>query len=145
MAEKTLLACLVAVHCFAHTGYRRAGLALVKGDNTLEPGTITDTQLAQLRADSRLKVVVDDQNQSSAASQAHANSLAQGTVGDDLFSGSLVEAIALLDVDNADAFTSDGKPTTDALAAIVGRKVSAAERDEAWSQAQQAQADEPES
>ena len=39
-------------------GYRRAGLALAKGDNQLD--NITDAQLAQLQADARLSVVVSD-------------------------------------------------------------------------------------
>lgn len=41
-------------------------------------------------------------------------------------------AIGQLDVANPDLWLKDGKPATEAIAAITGGPVSAAERDEAW-------------
>ncbi len=44
----------------------------------------------------------------------------------------LSEAIDLLKEDNEAHWTNDGKPDAKALSSILGRNVSAAERDEAW-------------
>lgn len=40
-------------------GYRRAGLALAKGDNRFSPESLTPAQLAALHADPRLSVVLE--------------------------------------------------------------------------------------
>ncbi|UXN35500.1 HI1506-related protein [Avibacterium paragallinarum] len=40
-------------------GYRRAGLALAKGDNRFSPESLTPAQLAALQADLRLSVVLE--------------------------------------------------------------------------------------
>lgn len=48
----------------------------------------------------------------------------------------LMDAIAQLDADNKEHWTADGKPDIKALSAILARKVSADERDNAWSTAQ---------
>lgn len=42
----------------------------------------------------------------------------------------ILEAIAQLDENNTDHYTSKGQPKTDALSELMGRDVSAAERDE---------------
>lgn len=49
----------------------------------------------------------------------------------------LREAILDLDADNPDHWTADGKPDARALADILDRKVTAAERDAAWSALQE--------
>jgi hypothetical protein len=127
MAEKTLISYALALTNLAHTGYRRAGLALVKGENTIPADTITETQLAQLKADPRIKVVIQDETNSSVANGDQSTPVDQGTVP-----GTLIEAIALLDPANVDHFTSTGKPQIDALETLLGHKVTAAERDAAW-------------
>jgi hypothetical protein len=45
---------------------------------------------------------------------------------------SLLEAIAQLDPENGEHYTATGKPKADALSELLGREVSAAERDEAF-------------
>jgi hypothetical protein len=44
----------------------------------------------------------------------------------------IVAAINALDENNAELFTQNGKPTTQAIEAILGYQVSAAERDALW-------------
>lgn len=46
----------------------------------------------------------------------------------------LVTAIPLLDVADSRQWTRDGRPRTELLAAIIGRRVSATERDTVWQQ-----------
>jgi hypothetical protein len=52
-------------------------------------------------------------------------------VGDDK-AEAIKAAIATLDANNTDAWMGDGKPKTEAIGAITGWKVTAAERDAAW-------------
>lgn len=133
MAEKTLIASLVSVICHAHTGYRRAGMAFSKGENTLKPDSITQTQLAQLKADPRLKVTVaEDALSSSPINEPTGGNQSDGDLGDSTLPANLVEAIQRLDPSNTEHFTTSGKPTTEALSELMQTKVSAAERDEAW-------------
>ncbi|EHR6781247.1 HI1506-related protein [Vibrio parahaemolyticus] len=133
MAEKTLIASLVSVICHAHTGYRRAGMAFSKGENTLKPGSITETQLVQLKADPRLKVTVaEDALSGSTINEPTGGNQSDGDLGDSALPANLVEAIQRLDPSNTEHFTTSGKPTTEALSELMQTKVSAAERDEAW-------------
>lgn len=133
MAEKTLIASLVSVICHAHTGYRRAGMAFSKGENTLKPDSITQTQLAQLKADPRLKVTLaEDALSSSPINEPTGGNQSDGDLGDSTLPANLVEAIQRLDPSNTEHFTTSGKPTTEALSELMQTKVSAAERDEAW-------------
>lgn len=155
MAEKTLIAALVHVHCLAHSGYRRAGMAFNHGENTLQPSDITTAQLAQLKADPRLKVTVADESKetptSDTISDANLPNLASsdGSQGESVDAGdpstsleegeeppakpeTLVDAIKLLDPSNAEHFTGSGKPQVEALSELLGKKVTATERDEAW-------------
>ncbi|WKE64338.1 HI1506-related protein [Gallaecimonas kandeliae] len=53
--SKTIVYALV-VASLAHDGYRRAGLAFKKGDNTFDGVALSDAQLAALKADTRLAV-----------------------------------------------------------------------------------------
>ena len=133
MAEKTLIASLVSVICHAHTGYRRAGMAFSKGENTLKPDSITQTQLAQLKADPRLKVTLaEDALSSTTSNEPTGGNQSDGDLGDSTLPANLVEAIQRLDPSNTEHFTTSGKPTTEALSELMQTKVSAAERDEAW-------------
>ncbi|HIF5850971.1 TPA: HI1506-related protein [Vibrio parahaemolyticus] len=133
MAEKTLIASLVSVICHAHTGYRRAGMAFSKGENTLKPDSITQTQLAQLKADPRLKVTLaEDALSSTTSNEPTGGNQSDGNLGDSALPANLVEAIQRLDPSKTEHFTTSGKPTTEALSELMQTKVSAAERDEAW-------------
>lgn len=133
MAEKTLIASSIMVICHAHTGYRRAGMAFSKGENTLKPDSITQTQLAQLKADPRLKVTVaEDALSSSTINEPTGGNQSDGDLGNSTLPANLVEAIQRLDPSNTEHFTTSGKPTTEALSELMQTKVSAAQRDEAW-------------
>ncbi|MGR5271357.1 HI1506-related protein [Vibrio alginolyticus] len=137
MAEKTLIASSIMVICHAHTGYRRAGMAFSKGENTLKPDSVTQTQLAQLKADPRLKVTLAEDALSSAAlNEPTGGNQSDGDLGNSTLPANLVEAIQRLDPSNTEHFTTSGKPTTEALSELMQTKVSAAERDEAWAACQ---------
>ncbi|MCG9624637.1 HI1506-related protein [Vibrio mediterranei] len=138
MAEKNLITQALIVKNLAHSGYRRAGLVLQKGDNPVEPETLTHTQLAQIKQDARLHVCEVETDQGHADSGA----VDSGSLSDSVDVNkpkSLVEAIKLLDPSNKAHFTSGGKPQTDVLAELMGDKVSAKERDEAWEEVQSEQ------
>lgn len=133
MAEKTLIASSIMVICHAHTGYRRAGMAFSKGENTLKPDSITETQLVQLKADPRLKVTLaEDAFSSATLNEPTGGDQSDGNLGDSALPANLVEAIQRIDPSNTEHFTTSGKPTTEALSELMQTKVSAAERDEAW-------------
>ncbi len=51
---------VLLVVCLAHTGYRRAGMALTKGENLIPLAELSDEQVAAFEADQRLKVSVRD-------------------------------------------------------------------------------------
>lgn len=51
---------VLLVICLAHTGYRRAGMALNKGENFIPLAELSDEQVAAFEADQRLKVSVRD-------------------------------------------------------------------------------------
>lgn len=53
MSQKTIV-----IHCSAHNGYRRAGIAFAKGKNEFAATEFTDAQLQAINADPRL--VIED-------------------------------------------------------------------------------------
>ena len=57
---------------------------------------------------------------------------AAAPVDDQERQAAIAAAIGQIDAANADLWLKDGKPSTDAIAAITGGPVSAAERDAAW-------------
>ncbi|MBY6223563.1 HI1506-related protein [Ferrimonas balearica] len=118
------------VVCLAHTGYRRAGLAFEKGDNTLDATGLTEAQLAQITADPRLRL--EGQGDSVSAVSGAAISSAPALT--------LAQALAQLQPDNPDHFTQSGKPKTEALEALVKQPVSAKARDSVWAEYQAANA-----
>lgn len=124
---------IIIVKNAAHAGYRRAGLALQEGENRFEKANITDAQLAQLKADPRLAVIVE---QSQASASGHASGAVDG--GSNGNALSIAEAIMQLDPNNEAHFTKSGKPELKALSTILGRNVTGAERDDAWSAMQEA-------
>jgi len=119
----------IVVISAAHNGYRRAGVALVQGKNTFETDQFNDAQLAMLESDPRLEVLKEDADGSPGAGGQETGLLEQDGVP-----ASLIEAIKRLNPDEKKHFTSAGKPQTDILSELMGRSVSAAERDEAWTE-----------
>ncbi|MGF1775898.1 HI1506-related protein [Vibrio nomapromontoriensis] len=130
MAKINLITQAITVKNLAHGGYRRAGIAFEKGDNRIEPETITTTQLEMLKQDPRLKVCDVQASPSGEQSGAVDAGALSHLVTEPL--AALIEAIKQLDPSNNQHFTSSGKPQVDALAERVGQKVSASERDAAW-------------
>ncbi|MDO6497329.1 HI1506-related protein [Photobacterium sanguinicancri] len=136
MANPSLIAQSIVVACSAHTGYRRAGLEFANGKNIIQADAITETQLAQLKADHRL-AVSDATEQNPSVSQPHTTGpLDDAKLPDAVTAfckdGALTLAIANLDPENPDHFTSTNKPQVGALSQLVGRTLTATERDEAW-------------
>lgn len=60
MAKSISTIQVLLVVCLAHTGYRRAGMALTKGENLIPLTQLSDEQVAAFEADQRLKVSVRD-------------------------------------------------------------------------------------
>jgi len=60
MAKSISTIQVLLVICLAHTGYRRAGMALTKGENLIPLAELSDEQVAAFEADQRLKVSVRD-------------------------------------------------------------------------------------
>ncbi|QYK02796.1 HI1506-related protein [Shewanella psychrotolerans] len=60
MAKTVSTIQVLLVVCMAQTGYRRAGVALTKGDNHLPLADLSDQQIAAFKADKRLRVSVVD-------------------------------------------------------------------------------------
>ncbi|WP_412522361.1 HI1506-related protein [Shewanella algae] len=133
---KLLPTTAVIVTCLAHSGYRRAGVGLAKGENRFEADTFTEAQLAQLSADPRLKVVAADAGET----QADTSTLSQGTLASATVDGgvstgmSFSDAIAKLNPDDKAHFTGAGKPQCDALSELMGKSVTASERDGLWTE-----------
>ncbi|UCX05428.1 HI1506-related protein [Shewanella glacialimarina] len=60
MAKSVSTIQVLLVVCLAATGYRRAGVALNKGENLLPLAELSDEQVAAFKADKRLTVSVSD-------------------------------------------------------------------------------------
>ena len=113
----------------AREGYRRAGVVFVRGINTVAASSFTEDQLAALEADPHLDVAVAGEAEPAEAGQT------PGPVDDPLVKGMerLLELVAAGELQ----LNSSGKPDTKALS------LSAAQRDQVWSdyQAQQQEQD----
>lgn len=143
MEQNTIIHHDIVVKNFAHSGYRRAGVALERGENHFKAGDFTTSQLAMLQADKRLSVSLsNEQVQESTSSDGEEQRMADGELSADL---TLLNAIAQLDPNNDEHYTKSGKPQTEALEALVDRSITAAERDQAWAdyQAGLAEAEDP--
>ncbi|SDH91887.1 HI1506-related protein [Roseospirillum parvum] len=111
----------------ARRAHRRAGLAHPTETVSHPAGTFSQLQLRQLRADPELVVVEPPDTDTTDPATA--------TDG----ATDLLAAIGQLEPGNPDHWTKDGRPDARALAAVVRREVSAAERDAAWEAHQAAQ------
>ncbi|MCZ4339651.1 HI1506-related protein [Shewanella colwelliana] len=124
MAKSVSTTQVLLVVCMAHSGYRRAGIALTKGDNLLPLANLSDQQIAAFKADKRLRV--------SMADVAPAPGSVELSDGDKTLSFS--EAITKLDRENRDHFTAGGKPQCAALEGLMSKAITAAERDSLWNE-----------
>lgn len=100
-------------------GFRRAGMSHPATPVDHPAGTFTKQQFAQLMGDPMLvvqEIEVPDEAESSAGTATEAEQLSAGLQPDD--------------------FTSSGVPKTEAVTRILGRSVTAAERDLLWATAQ---------
>lgn len=97
-------------------GYRRFGIAHSTTPRRFEAGRWSPAELAILRADPGL-IVVD---------------MPAAPPGQPARPQTVEEAIERLDPDDPTLWTSSGLPRVEALEELLGRDVSAAERDEAW-------------
>lgn len=133
MANPTIskLAVLIAV-CLAHDGYRRAGLSFKRGENQLDPESLSEDQIAALEADHRILLELGSPDgepvpQSALVSTSGSVDTANGDPA-----LSFADAVAKLEPDNKAHFTSGGKPQLEPLGELMGKSLSAAERDAEW-------------
>lgn len=122
MAKSVAITQVLLVVCTAHTGYRRAGVAFIKGENSLPLADLTDEQIAAFKADKRLRLSMVD-----VESKAGSAELADGVKA-----LTFAEAIAKLDSNNQEHFTTGGKPQCAALEALMAKVITAGERDTLW-------------
>lgn len=148
------MAKLLFIVCAAHTGYRRGGVRFKQGENTVDAEKLSATQLEQINNDPLLTVgeYADGLSLAQLASQtsdgllpkANQGSNTQGGLGDGALSGAvnqdqpltLEQAFAQLQPDNPDHFNKSNLPQLDTLERLVGRAVTAAERNAAWAEYQ---------
>ena len=124
---------LAVITCFAHHGYRRAGVGFCKGENTFNADGFSESQLAQLNDDPRLKLqfVEADALHTSASLDTRLGQQKEPRSNTAL---SFAEAVLALEPGNKDHFTGDGKPQCDALSKLMHQPVSANERDRLWTE-----------
>jgi hypothetical protein len=115
------------VICLAHTGYRRAGMAFIKGENPLLLADLSDEQILAIQTDKRLNV--PELGLVPAPRSVDAASAAAPLNNPPL---SFAQAIGALNKDNRDHFTAAGKPQCTALESLLDKPVTAAERDALW-------------
>jgi hypothetical protein len=124
---------LAVITCFAHHGYRRAGVGFCKGENRFNADDFSESQLAQLNDDPRLKL------QFTFADALHTSAPLDTRLGQQQeprsnTALSFAEAMLALEPGNKDHFTGDGKPQCDALSKLMRQPVSASERDRLWAE-----------
>ncbi|WP_178860818.1 HI1506-related protein [Thiomicrorhabdus cannonii] len=107
--------------------FRRAGLRFTKQPTHLDASELTTEQITALKAEKNLMVREVQEEDTPPAP-----SMTDNKDGDSITVEQLIEAIAQLDPQNTAHYTGKGVPQLDALQAIVGSKVSAAQRDEAF-------------
>ncbi|GGI81707.1 hypothetical protein GCM10007978_19430 [Shewanella hanedai] len=124
---------IAVITCFAHHGYRRAGVGFCKGENTFNADSFSESQLAQLNDDPRLKLqfTFADALHTSASLDTR---LVQQKEPRSNAVLSFAEAVLALEPGNKDHFTGDGKPQCDALSKLMRQPVSASERDRLWTE-----------
>lgn len=102
-------------------GFRRCGVAHTKGPVEYKDGAWDEEQLETLKAEPML-VVTSSQRQETGGANAPALSE----------EAQLQAAIASLDVMDITLWTEGGKPQVKVIEAVLGRQISAADRDVAW-------------
>ncbi|WP_040728228.1 HI1506-related protein [Thiomicrorhabdus sp. Kp2] len=121
--KKTIIVTSVAL------SFRRAGMTFTRQETRLPVETLTEDVVKALKAEKNLVVreseQVEDTNASSQSEQASDQQHAETK------QKALADLIADLDKADSDLWTGDGKPQIKTLEAMLGDKVSAAERDAA--------------
>lgn len=141
------MAKLLFIVCAAHSGYRRGGIRFTKGQNTVNAEKLSAEQLEQINNDPLLIVgeyadgislaSLDEPTAKGLLPETNQGSDTQGGLGDGALSASITElmleqAFAQLQPGNPDHFTQSNQPQLSALEQLTGRRVTAAERNEAW-------------
>lgn len=85
MAKSNSILRLALITCFAHHGYRRAGVGFCEGENKFHADDFSESQLKQLEDDPRLKLELVDVEPHELAAASSADAL-QGHLADDTFS-----------------------------------------------------------
>lgn len=111
--------------------FRRVGIRFTRLATELDVSELSADKVKALKAEKNL-VVHEKQAQAAAPTQSADSAQSNNNSDDVSIMDQLVEAIGKLDADNAEHFTTKGAPQLDALAEIVGQKVTAAQRDEAF-------------
>lgn len=123
--------------------FRRAGFGFTNKGTALLREQFTDEQYQQIVNEPRLSLreVTEDQIPAgahiaySAALAAKVSAQGDGEQGQGSQTvATLAEAFALLDPANTEHFTGGGVPQLDALSTLLGRRVTAAERDPAFAE-----------
>lgn len=122
--------------------FRRAGIRFTKQETILNVDDLKPEQVAAIRAEKNLIVIESEiaedkippanSNPDAGGDDAGSDDTNDGTNHDTNLIDKLVAAIGQLETDNTEHFTTKGIPQLDALAAIVGEKVTAKQRDEAF-------------
>ncbi|MCH4295572.1 HI1506-related protein [Shewanella sp. 3B26] len=133
MANPTIskLAVLIAV-CLAHDGYRRAGLSFKRGENKLDPESLSEDQVAALEADPRILLELRSPDGEPVPQSALVSAPGSLDTANGDKALSFAEAVATLEPDNREHFTSGGKPQLEVLGKLMGKTLTAAERDAQW-------------
>lgn len=123
--------------------FRRAGFGFTNKGTALLREQLTDGQYKQIVNEPRLSLreVTADQIPEGAhiaysdALAAQKQAQVDGQQGEDFQTvATLAEAFALLDPSNKEHFTGTGTPQLEALSKLLGRRVTAAERDPAFAE-----------
>jgi len=119
----------LTIHC-KQQDFRRAGRAWPKGDTIIDSADYSAEQIAQLRADTIMFRVTDAPNtQPTRAAQAADREQAA-------FIDRIIAAISQLQIHNPEHWTKNNEPDARALTDILGERVSAKQRDQAWARVQ---------
>lgn len=110
--------------------FRRAGMRFTKQETTLMVDDLSEEQVEAIKSEKNLVVKETEVEEPDQGSKTTPSGNDQDN-GDDL-PAKLIEAIGQLDPENSEHYTGKGVPQLDALAELVGQKVTAAQRDEAF-------------
>jgi len=128
----------LTIHC-KQQDFRRAGRAWPKGDTVIDSADYSAEQIAQLRADTIMFRVTDAPNTqpTRAAQAAAAGAEAPAPASEKAaFIDRIIAAISQLQIHNPEHWTKNNEPDARALTDILGERVSAKQRDQAWARVQ---------